>query len=151
MFHIYRFGLGKWALLSVLFAAGAMMGITRFHDNHDNIDPTTLPPLAAGRLLQQSVVAFPCERMIYSISQDGVRYVREGGGGSVYAARLNRKVSFYQLNPYGYMIPADGAAVDAETAGNLRNALLQCLGPWLPSGAWFTLSAQTEAGGSALN
>ncbi len=31
-----------------------------------------------------------------------------------------------------------------ETAGNLRNALLQCLGPLLPSDAWFTLSTIAE-------
>ena len=84
--------------------------------------------------------------MVYSISEDGVRYVRENGGGTVFAARLNQQVGFYQLNPYGYMMPVEHAALDGETAGRLSNALLQCLGPWLPSGTWFHLSAQAEPG-----
>jgi hypothetical protein len=147
MFYIYRFGLGNWAALSVLFVAGALIGIARYQGE---FDPNTLPPPEAGSELRQSAAAFPCEKMIYSISQDGVHYVREGGGGTVYAARVNQQVGYYQLNPYGYMVPVDQGTVDAETSGNLRNALLQCLGPWLPSGVWFTLSAQSEAG-SALN
>jgi hypothetical protein len=141
MFYTYRLGLGKWALLCILFVSAAAIGIAR---HHDELDPDALPPPAAGHPLRQSAAAFPCEKMVYSISQDGVHYVREAGGGTVYAARLNQQVAFYQLDPYGYMVPLDPATLDVETAGNLSNALLQCLGPWLPSGAWFTLSAQME-------
>ena len=141
MIDTYRFGFGKWAVLSVLFIAGVAMAIERYHGG---FDPNDLPPPAAGIPLQQSAAAFPCEHMIYGISGDGVRYVHEAGGGTIYAARLNQRVGFYQVNPYGYMVPVDHASLDAETAGNLRKALLQCLGPWLPSGAWFTLSAKAE-------
>jgi hypothetical protein len=42
------------------------------------------------------------------------------------------------------MMPVNEATLDTETAGRLHQALLQCLGPWLPSGTWFTLSAQAE-------
>jgi hypothetical protein len=141
MMHVYRFGLGKWALLCVLFIGGVMLSIQRYHNG---FNPNTLPPTSAGIPLQQSSAAPPCMSMVYSISQDGVHYVRETGGGTVFAARLNQQVGFYQLNSYGYMMPVDRTTLDTETAGRLHKALLQCLGPWLPSGTWFTLSAQAE-------
>ena len=66
--------------------------------------------------------------MVYSISQDGVHYVRETGGGTVFAARMNQRVGFYQLNTYGYMMPVAQETLDTETAGRLSKALLQCQG-----------------------
>jgi hypothetical protein len=141
MIDTYRYDFGKWTVLSVLFIAGVATAIER---DQSGFDPNNPPSPAAGIPLQQSAAPFPCEHMIYGISADGVRYVHEAGGGTVYAARLNQWFGFYQLNPYGYMVPVDHASLDAETAGNLRKALLQCLGPWLPSGAWFTLSAKVE-------
>jgi hypothetical protein len=145
MIYVYRFGLGRWALLCILFIAGVLMALQQYHDG---FDPNTLPPTSAGIPLQQSVAAFPCKSMVYSISRDGVHYVRESGGGTVFAARQNQQVSYYQLNRYGYMIPVDQATLDTETAGRLSTALLKCVGPWLPSGTWFTLSAQSETGSS---
>jgi hypothetical protein len=147
MIHVYRFGLGKWALLCVLFIGGAILAIQQYTNG---FDPNILTPTSAGIPLQQTEAEFPCKNMIYSISQDGVRYVRETGGGTVFAARMSQRVGFYQLNAYGYMMQVDQTMLDTETAGRLSNALLQCMGPWLPSGAWFTLSAQSEVG-SALN
>ena len=141
MIYVYRFGLGRWALLCVLFIAGVMLALGQ---HADNFDPNTLPPTSAGIPLQQAEAEFPCHNMIYSISEDGVRYVRENGGGTVFAARLNRQVGFYQLNPYGYMMPVNQAALDSETTGRLSKTLLQCVGPWLPSGTWFNLSAKAE-------
>ncbi len=79
MIYAYRFGFGKWAVLSVLFIAGVAMAIERYHGG---FDPNRLPPPAAGIPLQQSAAAFPCEHMIYGISVDGVRYVHEAGGGT---------------------------------------------------------------------
>ena len=147
MIHVYRFGVGRWALLCVLFLGSAMLAIRQ---HPDGFDPNTLPSTSAGIPLQQSEVEFPCKNMVYSISRDGVQYVRETGGGTVFAARMNQRVGFYQLNSYGYMMPVDQATLDSETTGRLSKALLQCLGPWLPSGAWFHLSAQAETG-SGLN
>jgi hypothetical protein len=143
MIYVYRFGLGRWALLCVVFIGGAMLAIQQYSSG---FDPNTLPPTSAGLALQRTEAEFPCKNMVYSISQDGVRYVRETGGASVFAARMNQRVRFYQLNSYGYMMPVDQATLETETAGRLSQALLQCLGPWLPSGAWFNLSAQTEPG-----
>jgi hypothetical protein len=142
MFYVYRFGLGNWALLSALFLAGVVAGLARYVDG---IDPGRQDARATSLGPPRSAGAFACEKILYSISQDGVRYVREAGGGTVYAARLNQRLGFYQLNPYGYMVPADLATLDTETADNLRTALLQCVGPWLPSGVWFTLSAKTDS------
>jgi len=147
MIHVYRFGLGKWALLCVLFIGGAMLAIQQYSDG---FNPNTLPPTSAGIPLQQTEAEFPCKNMVYSTSQDGVHYVRETGGGTVFAARMNQRVGFYQLNSYGYMMPVDQTMLDTETAGRLSKALLQCLGPWLPSGAWFNLSAQSEAGSALI-
>jgi hypothetical protein len=141
MMYVYRLGLGKWALLCVLFIGGALLAI---HQYPDGFDPNTLPPTSAGIPLQQSNDEFPCRSMVYSISQDGVHYVRETGGGTVFAARMNQRVGFYQLNTYGYMMPVGEETLDTETAGRLSKALLQCQGRWLPSGAWFILSAQAE-------
>ncbi len=143
MIYVYRFGFGKWASLCVLSIVGVMLAMQQYHDE---FDPNTLPPPSAGLPLQQSETAFPCENMVYSISEDDVHYVRETGGGTVFAARLNQQVGFYQLNSYGYMTTVDQATLDTETAGRLSQALLQCLGPWLPSGTWFTLSASAEPG-----
>jgi hypothetical protein len=143
MIYVYRFGLGKWALLCVLFIAGVLWAIQRYPEG---FDPNTLPPTSAGVALRPSDAAFPCKSMVYSLSQDGVQYVRESGGGTVFAARLNQQVRFYELNPYGYMTPVDQATLDTETAGRMSRALLQCYGPWLPAGTWFTLSAQSEPG-----
>jgi len=42
------------------------------------------------------------------------------------------------------MMPVGEETLDTETAGRLSKALLQCQGRWLPSGAWFILSAQAE-------
>jgi hypothetical protein len=141
MIFAYRFGLGRWALLCVLFVTGVMLAIQRYPDV---FDPNVLPATSAGIPLQESDAALPCKSMVYSISEDGVRYVRDNGGGTVFAARLNQQVGFYQLNPYGYMMPVDQTTLDIETAGRLSKALLQCLGPWLPSGTWFNLSAKME-------
>ena len=106
MIYVYRFGLGKWALLCILFIAGVMLAVQRYPNG---FDPNTLPPPSAGLPRQESETAFPCNSMVYSISEDGVHYVRETGGGTVFAARLNQQVSFYQLNSYGYMTPVDQA------------------------------------------
>jgi hypothetical protein len=141
MIYVYRLGLGRWALLCVFFIGGALLAIQQYSDGSD---PNTLPPTSAGIPMQQSEGEFPCRSMVYSISQDGVHYVRETGGGTVFAATLNQRVGFYQLDTYGFMIPVARQTLDIETTGRLSNALLQCLGPWLPSGAWFTLSAQSE-------
>jgi len=142
MIYVYRLGLGQWALLCVLFIGGALLAIQQYPDG---FDPNTLPPTSAGIPLQQSEAKSPCGSMVYSTSQDGVHYVRENGGGTVFAARMNQRVGFYQLNSYGYMMHVDQETLDSETAGRLSKALLLCMGPWLPSGAWFTLSAQTES------
>jgi hypothetical protein len=141
MIYVYRFGFGKWTLLCVLFIAGVMLAMRQYHGE---FDPNVLPSPSAGLPLRESETAFPCKSMVYSISEDGVHYVRETGGGTVFAAHMNQQVGFYQLNPYGYMTPVDQATLDADTAGRLRHALLQCLGHWLPSGTWFTLSASAE-------
>ena len=141
MIYVYRLGLGKWALLSVLFSAGVLLAVQQYTDG---FDPNTLPPTSAGIPLQQSASDFPCENIVYSISQDGVHYVRETGGGIVFAARMNQRVGFYHLNAYGYMMPVGREVLDTGTAGRLSHALLQCQGHWLPSGTWFTLSAQAE-------
>jgi hypothetical protein len=141
MIYGYRLGSGRWALLCILFFGGALLATVQYPDE---FDPNTLPPTSAGIPLQQSEAEFPCRSMVYSISQDGVHYTREAGGGTVFAARMNQRVGFYQLNAYGYMMPVAQETLAAETAGRLSKALLQCLGPWLPSGTWFTLSAQAE-------
>ena len=51
MMYVYRLGLGKWALLCVLFIGGALLAI---HQYPDGFDPNTLPPTSAGIPLQQS-------------------------------------------------------------------------------------------------
>jgi hypothetical protein len=142
MIYVYRLGLGKWALLCVFFIGVSLLAI---HQYPDGFDPNTLPPTSAGIPLQQSETEFPCRNMVYSTSRDGVHYVRETGGGTVFAARMNQRVGFYQLDAYGYMMRVAQETLETETAGRLSKALLQCQGPWLPSGAWFTLSAQAES------
>jgi hypothetical protein len=148
IYYVYRFSLGRWALLCLLFAVSVILGIRYYLER---FDPNTLPPTAAGIAQEPSDGdAFPCRNMVYSISEDGVRYVREDGGGTIFAARLNQTVGFYQVNPYGYMLPIDPKTLDGESVGRLSKALLQCEGPWLPSGAWFNLSAKAEEAGPAL-
>ena len=56
MMYVYRLGLGKWALLCVLFIGGALLAI---HQYPDGFDPNTLPPTSAGIPLQQSECRIP--------------------------------------------------------------------------------------------
>jgi hypothetical protein len=142
MIPVYRFSLGRWALFCLLFVGGATLSL---HYYPKGIDLNSVPPSAAGLSQRPSDNdILPCRNIVYSVSEDGVPYVRETGGGTVFAARLGRRVGFYRINPYGYMMRIDQNGLDEETVGRLSKALLQCEGPWLPSGAWFSLSAKRE-------
>lgn len=156
----------KWGLVCFLFINIAVAAIVHYLEK---LNPDILPPPAAGIPQQQTArpllteswylgtIASPatripqqqaaslssCDNVVYGVSEDGVRYVREAGGGIVYAAWLNKQIGFYELNPYGYMLPVDNATLQSETTDILRHALLECHGHWLTSGVWFALAEKT--------
>lgn len=99
--------------------------------------PESLPPPAAGITAINSDLNFSCTDAIYGLSRDGVRYVRESGGGAVIAARVNNKLGFYELGQYGGLEKMSVSGMDAETRAKLKFVLLNCDQVYLPSGIEF--------------
>ena len=105
----------------------------------DNFDPESLPPPAAGTTTVTTRTQNNCEGVIFSISQDGIKYVRESGGGTLLAARLNNKIGFYQLGGFDELENVDEAEIDTETLKMLEYALMNCDARYNPSGLIFAL------------
>ena len=141
MVYIYRYSFGRWALLCLLFSVCVTLAIRQYSRG---VDPNVRSTVAASVAHDRPEPENPCKGVVYRSSADGVHFVRENGGGTVFAARVNQQVGYFHLNAYGYLVPVSPATVSKETAGTLNNALLQCAGPWLPSGVRFDLSANAE-------
>jgi hypothetical protein len=104
----------------------------------DKFDPESLPPPAAGTTAITSKPQYTCEGFIYSISEDGIKYVRESGGVILLAAGLDNKKGFYQLGKYGDVRHVDHDDWDSETSNKLEHALNNCDARYLPSGVYFS-------------
>jgi len=107
------------------------------HLGGDELDPNDLPPTSAGILAQKRKVSYSCEGVISGVSTDGAKYVRESGGGKIYAASVNGEIAFYELDRYDYMVKVDTSRLDPKMIGQLKYSLSNCKGFFLPSGVRF--------------
>jgi hypothetical protein len=123
-----------WGSLSVVFVGLIAVGMEFIE--RDEFDPESLPPPAAGTTATTQT-RHTCDGIIYSISEDNIKYVRESGGGTVLAAELDNKISFYQFGRYGSLQPVDHAEQDSETSKKLEYALTNCNEIHIPSGVNF--------------
>jgi len=124
-----------WGTLSIFFV-GLIAFAIEFIEGGE-FDPESLPPPAAGTTAITTQTRHTCDGIIYSISQDGIKYVHESGGGTVLAAEQDNKISFYQFGRYGSLKSVDHAEKDPETSIKLEYALANCNERHLPSGVNF--------------
>lgn len=92
-----------------------------------------VPPPAAG---QKAEDRLSCKDIIYLTSQDGIKYVRESGGGMYNAAIVNNTLGIYELD-YGHLTRVDDSRLDQQSIRKLEHALTNCHGPFVNSGARF--------------
>ncbi len=90
-----------------------------------------------------------CSEYVFRVSQDNVKYVREAGGGRLFAANINNNFGLYQLDSYGHMIEVDNYRTYADIAKDLRYALRHCDEEYFPSGTYFPGVPVIEAGNEA--
>lgn len=119
-------------ICSMTFAVGSAIITELFNDadvmeasQADGVDSNALPTPAASLL--------SCEGIVYRESVNGVRYVREAGGGIYIVADTNDRVTVYRLEQ-GYATDIEGITLDEETTRKLEYALHNCRGPFIPSG-----------------
>lgn len=126
-----------WGILSLVFVGLIAIGMDT--DERNGFDPESLSPPAAGPIAISTQPKYNCEGVIYSISEDGVKYVRQSGGGVLLAAQVNNKVGFYRLGKFGSIMHANHTEMDAEVSERLEYALNNCNARHLPSGVYFAL------------
>jgi hypothetical protein len=146
------------AIFSVLMMTGSMLyaiiegfdngtDITRTAENDPEaakFDPNVLPAPAAGIAGKDGSIAYNCKDMIYQVTEDGVKYVRELGG--VYnAAIINGQFGLYKLD-YGHLQPVENSVLDPDTIRKLRYALETCKEFYIRSGV--QMLTATDASGS---
>jgi len=78
-----------------------------------------------------------------------VRYVREAGGGRLFAANINNIFGLYRLDSYGHMIEVDDYRSNTVAAKKLRNALRHCDEEYFPAGTYFLDAPVKQAGNGA--
>jgi len=126
-----------WWLFSFV-SVGAIAVLMEFM-GPDKFDPESLPPPAAGTTIVTMRTQNTCEGVIYSTSQDGIKYVHESGGATLLAAEFDNKIGFYQLEKFGLLENIDEAEVNPDTLNKLEYALTSCNARYNPSGIFFAL------------
>jgi|GEM_PF-1718987 len=100
------------------------------------VNPDFLQNPAASTLRGDIMQDISCSDYLLKVSEDDVRYVREAGGGTLFAASTNGKIGFYVLER-NHMIPAASTDVDRDTARRLEQALSECHGIYMRAGTYF--------------
>jgi len=95
--------------------------------------PDSLPAPGAGILKQELGRTLDCKGVIFRAADNGIRYVRESGGGRYYAAEVNKTFGIYILN-YGYLLKVENPGLDVHTYRKLKHALYDCDGLYTQSG-----------------
>ncbi len=126
-----------WWPLSIVFVV-AISILVEFMES-DRFDPESLPTPAAGTATVTTRTQNICDDVIYSISQDGIKYVRESGGGILLAAELGNRIGFYHLGSFGELENVDKAELDTAAPHLLEYALTNCDARYNPSGVIFAL------------
>ena len=128
-------GQGHWWLLSIVLVGTIALAMEALE--RDEFDPGSLPPTAAGTPATVTRKHLTCEDVIYSISKDGIKYVRESGGVILLTDELDNKTGFYQLGEYGSLKQVARTEMDSESSEKLEYALENCNAEYLPSGLNF--------------
>jgi hypothetical protein len=121
------------------FFSVGVIGVFMEFMNTDTFDPESLPPPAAGTTIVTTRTQNTCEGIVYSISEDGIKYVHESGGSTLLAAKINNKIGFYQLGRLGEVEKLDEAEIDTKTSKLLEYTLTNCDARYNPSGVFFAL------------
>lgn len=130
--------MGNANILGILgFAAITLFATVMERMRISDFDPNMLPPPAAGLSSLDRGENYICEGVVFGVSHDGVRYARESGGGTVYAALVNGKLTFYELGQYDYMTRIDASELYPEITGKLGYSLSNCDGYLIPSAVRF--------------
>lgn len=124
-----------WWPISIVFVG--LIAVVMEVFEKDEFDPASLPPPAAGIAPTTHLSHNTCDGVIYSISKDGIKYVRESGGGVLLAAELDSKVGYYQLGEYSSLKYLDRTETDSEASEKLEYALNNCNAKYIPSGLNF--------------
>jgi hypothetical protein len=124
-----------WWLVSIAFMI--FLALTLDVISKDEFDPQSLPSPAAGSTAETTRPQYSCDNFIYSISEDGVKYVRESGGGIQLAAKLDNEIDYFQFGRHGSLSNVDRAEVDSVLSKKLEFALNNCNVKHLPSGVNF--------------
>ena len=127
----------SWGFISIVFIGFVALAMERVE--RDEFDPKSLPPPSAGTAAMTTQPQLTCEGMIYSISEDGIKYVRESGGGILLAAEIDNKIGFYNFGKYGNVENVDYAGIDSEVSKKLKHALRNCSARHTLSGVNFSL------------
>ena len=125
-----------WWPVSIVIVGLIAVGMEALDE--DEFDPASLPPPAAGIAPVITTPRHTCEGVIYSVSKDGIKYVRESGGGVLLAAELDNKIGFFELGEYSSLRYLDRKEMDPETTKRLEYALTSCSAEYLPSGVNFS-------------
>lgn len=128
---------------------------------HTDVNLDQLPPASAGITTSNGInrrAVSPaqelrhrgvCDDVVFRISQDNVRYVREAGGGRLFAATINNNFGLYQLDSYGHMIDVENYRIHAGIAKRLRHALQNCNEEYFPAGTYFSGVQAMQSGNGA--
>lgn len=81
---------------------------------------------------------FPCTDYLFKVSEDGIRYVREAGAGTLFVASLEGKIGFFVMQ-YGFMVPAGESEIDPVNARKLVRAYSECQSTYTPAGTHFMM------------
>jgi|GEM_PF-2426523 len=109
-------------------------------------DPNSLPAPASGGLKDESGRSqgfghpLDCEGVIFSVANNGTRFVRESGGGRYYGAEVGNMFGIYTLD-YGYLVKVENSSLDTHTYRKLKHALYHCDGVYTRSGLHIALNA----------
>jgi hypothetical protein len=114
------------------FAMGAAI-ITELFNDTDVMEASQADGVDSNVMPAPPVTLLSCEGIVYRKSVNGIRYVREAGGGIYIAADINDRVTVYKLEQ-GYATDIVDITLDKETTRKLEYALHNCRGPFIPSG-----------------
>jgi len=139
------------ASVAVVFASVAILAITvagvLFSDLYSTLtgsadqqlagefDQNRYPSPAAG-ITSRPKNALNCDDVIFRATKDGIKYVRQAGGGVFIGAEYKENFGFYKME-YGLLAPVDAASIDRFTRAKLKYALYNCDGPFTRTGADF--------------
>lgn len=124
-----------WWTLSIVFVI--LSALTMDVVSKVKFDPESLPTPAAGTTAKTTQSQYTCDDFIFSVSEDGIKYVHESGGGIHLATESDHEILYFLLGEYGSLKNVDHTEIDSEMSEKLEFALKNCNAKYLPSGVNF--------------